>query len=75
MSTRSPNQSASRTRSSARDRGDPNASVRTLRCAVYTRVSTDAGLEQEFNVTGANFRAKRWQRGESKSAKCDSSFG
>ena len=53
MSTRSPAQSASRTRSSARDRGDPNASVRTLRCAVYTRVSTDAGLEQEFNTLDA----------------------
>jgi site-specific DNA recombinase len=23
--------------------------VRTLRCAIYTRVSTDSGLEQDFN--------------------------
>ncbi len=25
------------------------AGVKTLRCAIYTRVSTDHGLEQEFN--------------------------
>jgi bifunctional non-homologous end joining protein LigD len=40
LSPRSPARSASRTRSSAPDRGDPNAAVRTLRCAVYTRVGT-----------------------------------
>src|ERR1035437_8955631 len=57
MSPRSPAQSASRTRSSARHRDDPNASVRTLRCAVYTRVSTDAGLEQEFNSLDAQREA------------------
>ena len=57
MSTRSPTRSASKNRSSARDKGDPNASVRTLRCAVYTRVSTDAGLEQEFNSLDAQREA------------------
>ena len=26
------------------------AAIPRLRCAIYTRVSTDAGLEQEFNL-------------------------
>src|SRR5262245_54804300 len=31
--------------------------VRTLRCAIYTRVSTDQGLEQEFNSLDAQREA------------------
>ena len=56
MSARAPAKSVSRIRSSIRDGGDANA-VRTLRCAVYTRVSTDAGLEQEFNSLDAQREA------------------
>lgn len=33
------------------------AAGRTVRCAVYTRVSTDAGLDQEFNSLDAQFDA------------------
>ena len=33
------------------------ASSRVVRCAVYTRVSTDAGLDQEFNSLDAQFDA------------------
>ena len=29
--------------------GEPRASVRLVRCAIYTRKSTEEGLEQEFN--------------------------
>ena len=31
--------------------------IRKLRCAVYTRVSTDAGLEQDFNSLDAQREA------------------
>ena len=31
--------------------------IKTLRCAVYTRVSTDAGLEQDFNSLDAQREA------------------
>ena len=30
---------------------------RAIRCAVYTRVSTDAGLDQEFNSLDAQYDA------------------
>ena len=29
-------------------------SVKTVRCAIYTRVSTEHGLDQEFNALDAN---------------------
>ena len=31
--------------------------VKTIRCAIYTRVSTDQGLEQEFNSLDAQREA------------------
>ena len=33
--------------------GEPRASVRLVRCAIYTRKSTEEGLEQEFNSLDA----------------------
>jgi len=33
------------------------ASVKTVRCAIYTRVSTDQGLEQDFNSLDAQYEA------------------
>jgi hypothetical protein len=32
---------------------------RSVRCAIYTRVSTDAGLEQEFNSLDAQYDASQ----------------
>ena len=32
---------------------------RSLRCAIYTRVSTDQGLEQDFNSLDAQRRPRR----------------
>src|SRR5258707_8943332 len=32
-------------------------SVRMVRCAIYTRVSTDQGLDQEFNSLDAQYEA------------------
>jgi site-specific DNA recombinase len=32
-------------------------SVKTMRCAIYTRVSTDQGLDQEFNSLDAQYEA------------------
>jgi DNA invertase Pin-like site-specific DNA recombinase len=31
--------------------------VKTVRCAIYTRVSTDHGLDQEFNSLDAQYEA------------------
>ena len=33
------------------------ASVKPVRCAIYTRVSTDHGLDQEFNSLDAQYDA------------------
>ena len=33
------------------------ASVRPVRCAIYTRVSTEQGLDQEFNSLDAQYEA------------------
>jgi len=33
------------------------ASVKPVRCAIYTRVSTDHGLDQEFNSLDAQYEA------------------
>jgi DNA invertase Pin-like site-specific DNA recombinase len=33
------------------------ASVKPVRCAIYTRVSTDQGLDQEFNSLDAQYEA------------------
>ena len=33
------------------------ADNRIVRCAVYTRVSTDSGLDQEFNSLDAQYEA------------------
>ncbi len=33
------------------------ATIRTRRCAIYTRVSTDHGLEQDFNSLDAQREA------------------
>jgi DNA invertase Pin-like site-specific DNA recombinase len=35
------------------------ASARTVRCAIYTRVSTDYGLEQDFNSLDAQYDASQ----------------
>ena len=32
---------------------------RTVRCAIYTRVSTEAGLDQDFNSLDAQYEAAR----------------
>ena len=32
-------------------------SIRTVRCAIYTRVSTEYGLDQEFNSLDAQYDA------------------
>src|SRR5438552_15120530 len=32
-------------------------SVKSIRCAIYTRVSTDQGLEQDFNSLDAQYEA------------------
>jgi DNA invertase Pin-like site-specific DNA recombinase len=32
-------------------------SVKMVRCAIYTRVSTDQGLDQEFNSLDAQYEA------------------
>src|SRR6186997_2169313 len=34
-----------------------SGSVRAVRCAIYTRVSTDQGLDQEFNSLDAQYDA------------------
>ena len=34
-------------------------STRVVRCAIYTRVSTDQGLEQDFNSLDAQYEASR----------------
>ena len=33
------------------------ASIKPLRCAIYTRVSTEQGLDQEFNSLDAQYDA------------------
>jgi site-specific DNA recombinase len=33
------------------------ASIRPIRCAIYTRVSTEYGLDQEFNSLDAQYDA------------------
>jgi site-specific DNA recombinase len=33
--------------------GEPRAAVRLMRCAIYTRKSSEEGLEQEFNSPNA----------------------
>jgi site-specific DNA recombinase len=33
------------------------ASIKPVRCAIYTRVSTDEGLDQEFNSLDAQYDA------------------
>ena len=39
-------------------------SVRPVRCAIYTRVSTDHGLDQEFNSLDAQYDAASPQKSE-----------
>ena len=36
-----------------------SAGNRSVRCAIYTRVSTDAGLDQEFNSLDAQYDASQ----------------
>ena len=33
------------------------SSVKSVRCAIYTRVSTEQGLDQEFNSLDAQYEA------------------
>jgi hypothetical protein len=35
------------------------ASAKAVRCAIYTRVSTDQGLEQDFNSIDAQYEASQ----------------
>ena len=35
------------------------ASAKAVRCAIYTRVSTDQGLEQDFNSLDAQYEASQ----------------
>ena len=37
--------------------GREGPSVKAVRCAIYTRVSTDQGLDQEFNSLDAQYEA------------------
>ena len=48
---------ASRQRSRRSAQSVQTAKTRTLRCAIYTRVSTDQGLEQDFNSLDAQREA------------------
>ena len=41
-----------RSRESAMARADPTRAASPIRCAIYTRKSSDDGLEQEFNSLG-----------------------
>ena len=34
--------------------------IKMVRCAIYTRVSTDQGLEQDFNSLDAQYDASQW---------------
>ncbi|HAN64069.1 MAG TPA: recombinase family protein, partial [Rhizobiales bacterium] len=34
-------------------------STKVVRCAIYTRVSTDQGLEQDFNSLDAQYEASQ----------------
>jgi site-specific DNA recombinase len=36
-----------------------SASAKAVRCAIYTRVSTDQGLEQDFNSLNAQYEASQ----------------
>jgi site-specific DNA recombinase len=36
-----------------------SGSAKTVRCAIYTRVSTDQGLEQDFNSLNAQYEASQ----------------
>ena len=36
--------------------------AKTVRCAIYVRVSTDQGLEQDFNSLDAQYDAARKDR-------------
>ena len=42
---------------SANDRAGPRATLPLMRCAIYTRKSTEEGLEQEFNSLDAQREA------------------
>jgi site-specific DNA recombinase len=46
-----------RSRSRSASLGADAAKSRRLRCAIYTRVSTDQGLEQDFNSLDAQREA------------------
>ena len=36
--------------------------IKVMRCATYTRVSTDQGLEQDFNSLDAQYDACRFRK-------------
>ena len=38
--------------------------IKVVRCAIYTRVSTDQGLEQDFNSLDAQYDASQAYIGE-----------
>ena len=42
-----------------RDTGMKKATANSVRCAIYTRVSTDQGLEQDFNSLDAQYDASQ----------------
>src|SRR5579862_8030310 len=42
-----------------RDLGMMTGRAKTIRCAIYTRVSTDQGLEQDFNSLDAQYEASQ----------------
>src|SRR6516225_11502618 len=44
-------------RQAIKGNGMKSKSAKTVRCAIYTRVSTDQGLEQDFNSLDAQYDA------------------
>jgi hypothetical protein len=47
------------------------AFVKAVRCAIYTRVSTDQGLDQEFNSLDAQYESQLGIHQESGSCRLD----
>src|SRR5882672_12402924 len=46
-------------RQAIEERGVPMKPAKLVRCAIYTRVSTDQGLEQDFNSLDAQYDASQ----------------
>jgi hypothetical protein len=51
------------------------ASIKPVRCAIYTRVSTEQGLDQEFNSLDAQYDADRRSAGRDEGTALGSNKG